>query len=56
MMDYSEVNKRHWRIVKCMAVSNDGKARFVLVNAKLVTADTPEEAEKKLAEAERKPL
>lgn len=53
MMDYSDVNRKHYRIVKCVAVDKNGKARFVLANGKLVTADTPEEAEKKLAKAEK---
>lgn len=53
MMDYSYVNRKHWRIVKCMAVYKDGKARFVLENGKVVLADAPEEADQKLSEAEK---
>ena len=55
MMDYSDVNRKHYRIVKCVAVTKDGKARFVLADGRLVLVTSPEEAEKKLAEAERKP-
>ena len=56
MMDYSDVNRKHWRIVKCVAVCNDGKARFVLNNGKLIEASAPDEAEKKLTKAEKEQL
>lgn len=51
-MDYSDVNRKHWRIISCLAVQNDGGARFVLRCGRVVEARTPQEAERKLAEEE----
>lgn len=52
MMDYSELNLKHLPIVRCLAVSADGKARIVLEDGSIVEAESPEDADNKLTERE----
>lgn len=52
MMDYSELNLKHLPIVRCLAVSADGKARIVLEDGSIVEAESPEDADSKLTERE----